>query len=94
MAGGDLSWKDIQPVLKGLAERLDYIEEHLVHLGEAVGYRYTPTNTGIPPEVKELARGQDCRGAATLPRVDRRKPGTGQGRGPESLNPSSSWPGR
>jgi len=56
MAGGDLSWKDIQPVLKGLAERLDYIEEHLVHLGEAVGHRYTPTNTGIPPEVKELAR--------------------------------------
>src|SRR5271169_5485092 len=28
----------------------------LVHLGEAVGYRYAPMNSGVPPEVKELVR--------------------------------------
>ena len=56
MAGVDLTWKDIEPVIQGLAKRLDYIEEHLVHLGEAVGYRYAPMNSGVPPEVKELVR--------------------------------------
>jgi ribosomal protein L7/L12 len=56
MAGVELTWKDIEPVIQGLAKRLDYIEEHLVHLGEAVGYRYAPMNSGVPPEVKELVR--------------------------------------
>ena len=56
MAGVDITWKDIEPVIQGLAKRLDYIEEHLVHLGEAVGYRYAPMNSGVPPEVKELVR--------------------------------------
>ncbi len=56
MAGGELTWNDIEPVMQGLAKRLDYIEEHLVHLGEAVGYRYAPMNSGVPPEVKELVR--------------------------------------
>jgi ribosomal protein L7/L12 len=56
MAGGELTWKDIEPVIQGLAKRLDYIEEHLVNLGEAVGYRYAPMNSGVPPEVKELVR--------------------------------------
>jgi ribosomal protein L7/L12 len=56
MAGGELSWKDIEPVIQGLAKRLDYIEEYLVHLGEAVGYRYAPMNSGVPPDVKELVR--------------------------------------
>jgi hypothetical protein len=56
MAGVELTSKDIEPVIQGLAKRLDYIEEHLVHLGEAVGYRYAPMNSGVPPEVKELVR--------------------------------------
>jgi ribosomal protein L7/L12 len=56
MAGGELTWNDIEPVMQGLAKRLDYIEEHLVHLGEAVGFRYAPMNSGVPPEVKELVR--------------------------------------
>ena len=56
MAGGELTWKDIEGVVQGLAKRLDYIEEHLVHLGEAVGYRYTPMNTTVPLEIKDLVR--------------------------------------
>jgi len=56
MSSGDLSWDDIQPVIQGLAKRLDYIEEHLVHLGNAVGYPYAPMNSEVPTEVKELAR--------------------------------------
>jgi hypothetical protein len=30
--------------------------EDLVHLGERVGYRYAPTNSGVPPDVKDLVR--------------------------------------
>jgi hypothetical protein len=56
MPGAELSWKDIEPVIQGLAKRFDYIEEDLVHLGERVGYRYAPTNSGVPPDVKDLVR--------------------------------------
>jgi ribosomal protein L7/L12 len=51
-----IRWEDVQPVIEGLAKRLDYIEEHLVHMGNAVGYRYAPYNSEVPEEVKELAR--------------------------------------
>jgi ribosomal protein L7/L12 len=56
MSQGSLSWQDIQPAIQGLAQRLDYIEEHLVHMGNAVGYRYAPFGSEIPQEVKDLAR--------------------------------------
>lgn len=56
MAGGDVNWNDLQPVLQGIAKRLDYIEENLVHIGNAAGYRFAPMNAGVPPEVKELVR--------------------------------------
>ena len=42
--------------LAGLAQRLDYIEEHLARIGAAVGYQYTPTVTQVPPEVLQLVR--------------------------------------
>ena len=53
---GDLSWQDIEPAIQGLAKRLDYSEEHLVQMGDAVGYRYAPMNSEVPPDVTELAR--------------------------------------
>jgi ribosomal protein L7/L12 len=56
MSGGDPTWKDINAAMQGLAKRLDYIEEHLVHMGAAVGYRYAPMNSELPPEIKELVR--------------------------------------
>ena len=56
MSGGDVYWHDLRPALQGLAKRLDYIEEHLVHMGRAVGYAYAPMNADAPPEVKELMR--------------------------------------
>ena len=51
-----MNWQDIEPLIQGLAKRLDYIEEHLVHMGNAVGYRYAPFNSEVPDEVKQLAR--------------------------------------
>ncbi|MGO9976725.1 MAG: hypothetical protein ACLP01_28755 [Solirubrobacteraceae bacterium] len=56
MSGGDVNWQELRPALQGLAKRLDYIEEHLVHMGRAVGYEYAPMNAEVPPEVKELMR--------------------------------------
>lgn len=59
MAPGGIQWDQIEPVIAGLAKRLDYIEEHLVNLGRAAGYRYAPYSTQVPPEVVELARAGD-----------------------------------
>jgi hypothetical protein len=56
MPGGDVNWQDLRPMLQGLAKRLDYIEENLVHIGRAVGYSYAPMNAEAPPEVKGLMR--------------------------------------
>jgi hypothetical protein len=56
VSGGDVNWNDLRPALQGLAKRLDYIEEHLVQMGRAVGYAYAPMNTEAPPEVRELMR--------------------------------------
>ena len=56
MDDGDVRWSTLQPALDRLNERLDHIEEHLVHMGNAVGYRYAPFDSGVPPEVKDLAR--------------------------------------
>jgi hypothetical protein len=56
MSGGEPTWKDLEAAMQGLAKRLDYIEEHLVHLGQAVGYPYAPMNSGVPPEIRELVR--------------------------------------
>jgi ribosomal protein L7/L12 len=56
VSGGDVYWQDLRPALQGLARRLDYIDEHLVHLGRAVGYSYAPMNADAPAEVKELMR--------------------------------------
>jgi hypothetical protein len=53
---GEVFWSDLLPRLEGLAERLDYIEEYLVHLGQAAGYRYAPFSTGLPAEVAALAQ--------------------------------------
>jgi len=39
MSSGDLTRKHVEAVVQGLAKRLDYIDEHLVHTGNAVGYR-------------------------------------------------------
>jgi ribosomal protein L7/L12 len=52
----DLDQEALEAALQGLAKRLDYIEEHLVHMGNAIGYHYAPMNSEVPPEVKELAR--------------------------------------
>jgi hypothetical protein len=56
VSGGDVNWDELRPALQGLAKRLDYIEEHLVQMGRAVGYAYEPMNTEAPPEVRELMR--------------------------------------
>jgi hypothetical protein len=56
MSGGDVNWQDLRPALQGLARRLDYIEEHLVHMGRVVGYSYAPMNADSPPEIRELMR--------------------------------------
>jgi ribosomal protein L7/L12 len=48
--------QDVAAALQRLSDRLDYIEEHLVHMGRAIGYRYAPMPAGIPPEVVQLAR--------------------------------------
>jgi hypothetical protein len=53
---GDVRWSSLQPTLDRLNERLDYIEEHLVQMGNTVGYHYAKFTTDIPPEVTELAR--------------------------------------
>ncbi len=53
--GAEVFRDDLLPRREGLVERLDYIEKHLVDLGQVGGYRYTPFNTGLPPEVAELA---------------------------------------
>ena len=48
---------DDDEVLQKMAERLDYIEEYLVHLGQVSGYRYGRfTSVSLPPEVLELVR--------------------------------------
>jgi ribosomal protein L7/L12 len=47
---------DLQPSFQKLSDRLDYIEQHLVAMGAAVGYRYAPFDSGMPPEVEALAR--------------------------------------
>jgi ribosomal protein L7/L12 len=51
-----MTTEDLQPAIQRLSDRLDYIEEHLVHMGRAIGYRYAPMPAGIPAEVVELAR--------------------------------------
>lgn len=51
-----MNWQDLEPVIQGLAKRLDYIEEHLVHMGQAIGYDYAPMNSEVPDMVKQLAR--------------------------------------
>ncbi len=56
VSGGDVYLQELRLALQGLAKRLDYIEEHLVHLGHAVGYSYAPMNAEVPPGVKELVR--------------------------------------
>jgi hypothetical protein len=56
MSGGEPTWKDLEAAMQGVAKRLDYIEEHLVDLGQAVGYPYAPMNSVVPPEIKELVR--------------------------------------
>jgi hypothetical protein len=53
---GDVRWSSLQPTLDRLNERLDYIEEHLEQMGNAVGYRYAKFRSDVPPEVTELAR--------------------------------------
>ena len=47
---------DLQPSFQKLNERLDYIEQHLVAMGAAAGYSYAPFDSGMPPQVAELAR--------------------------------------
>ena len=48
---------DDSELLRTLAERIDHIEEYLVHLGRVSGYRYAPFNASVlPPEVVELVR--------------------------------------
>jgi hypothetical protein len=87
MPGAELSWKDIEPVIQGLAKRFDYIEEDLVHLGERVGYRYAPTNSGVPPEVKDLVREGRTLGALhSLSRGYWRELGAGEGRRARSVS--------
>jgi ribosomal protein L7/L12 len=47
---------DLRPSFQKLNERLDYMEQHMVAMGAAVGYRYAPFESGMPPEVEQLAR--------------------------------------
>jgi ribosomal protein L7/L12 len=53
---GYIRMSDLQPSFQKLNERLDYIEQHLVAMGAAAGYAYAPFNSGMPPQVEELAR--------------------------------------
>jgi ribosomal protein L7/L12 len=59
MSTGGGSEEDIAAAVQHLSDRIDYIEEHLVHMGRAIGYRYAPMPAGIPPEVVQLAREGD-----------------------------------
>lgn len=53
----EVNWDELLPRLEGLAERLDYIEKHLVDLGRVVGYQYAPFSSGdLPAEVAALVR--------------------------------------
>ena len=56
MADGDVRWSSLQPTIDRLNQRLDHIEEHLVQMGNAVGYPYAKFTSDVPPEVIELAR--------------------------------------
>ncbi len=57
MASGDVRWDDLRPVLHELAERIDWLEEQLRNMGQALGYHVPPRETpDVPPEVVELAR--------------------------------------
>jgi ribosomal protein L7/L12 len=52
-----IRWSELQSSFNKLNERLDYMEQHLVAMGAAAGYRYAPFDSGMPPDVEALARG-------------------------------------
>jgi pentatricopeptide repeat protein len=56
MSDNYIRMSDLQPSFQKLNERLDHIEQYLVAMGAAAGYAYAPFNSGMPPEVKALAR--------------------------------------
>ena len=56
MKDGEVRWDALTPRLQALTERLDYIERHLVDIAQKGGYHYAPFDSGLPPEVVELAR--------------------------------------
>jgi ribosomal protein L7/L12 len=56
MEDGEVRWGALTPRLQALAERLDYIERHLVDIAQKGGYHYAPFDSGVPAEVVELAR--------------------------------------
>jgi len=68
----NVTMDDIRPLMQGLAKRLDYIEQHPVLLGQAVGYAYAPYGGDGPPEVKELMRA-----GKTLEAIKRYREATG-----------------
>jgi hypothetical protein len=56
MKDGEVHWDALTPRLEALAERLDYIERHLVDIAQKGGYHYAPFDSGLPREVVELVR--------------------------------------
>jgi hypothetical protein len=43
MNDGYIRWSELQSSFNKLNERLDYMEQHLVAMGAAAGYRYAPS---------------------------------------------------
>jgi ribosomal protein L7/L12 len=56
MKDGEVRWEALAPLLQALTERLDHIERHLADVARKGGYHYAPFDSGLPPEVVELAR--------------------------------------
>ncbi len=51
------NWEELRPVLQEMAERIDWLEEQLRSMGQAVGYHVPPRETpDVPPEIVELVR--------------------------------------
>ena len=56
MKDGEVRWETLAPRLQALTERLDHIERHLADVARKDGRHYAPFDSGLPPEVVELAR--------------------------------------
>jgi hypothetical protein len=56
MSGGNIYWSDIQPHFQAMSQRLEAIENQLVLLSDKAGIPFTPMNSDVPEEIKQLVR--------------------------------------